>query len=69
MSGDYVIVAVPWLIFAVGLAAIAWRLAASRARGRSQPGAAGQDRPGQPGPADPPPPTASSGAPPGARSV
>jgi hypothetical protein len=68
MSGDYVIVAVPWLIFAVGLAAIAWRLAASRARGRGQPGAPGQDRPGQPGPADTPPP-ASRGAPPGARSV
>lgn len=68
MSGDDVIVAVPWLIFAVGLAAIAWRLVASRARGRSQRGAAPDDRPGRPGPADTPPP-ASRGTPPGARSA
>jgi hypothetical protein len=33
MSDD-LIVAVPWLIFAAGLAAIAWRLVISRTRGR-----------------------------------
>lgn len=30
MSGDDLIVAVPWLVFAAGLAMIGWRLAASR---------------------------------------
>lgn len=30
MSADDLIVAVPWLVFAVGVAVIIWRLAASR---------------------------------------
>jgi hypothetical protein len=64
MSGDNLIVAVPWLLFAVGLAAIGWRLAASRARGRSQSGTAPPDQPGPPGAANPPPRT-----PPGAPSA
>lgn len=48
MSGDYLIVAVPWLVFAAGLAAIAWRLALSRARGRRSGNPAPPDKSGQP---------------------
>jgi hypothetical protein len=42
MSGDDLIVAVPWLVFAAGLGVIGWRLAAGR-------GLARERRPGAPG--------------------
>jgi hypothetical protein len=42
MSGDDLIVAVPWLVFATGLAVIGWRLAAGRGLRRER-------RPGRPG--------------------
>ena len=43
MSGDDLIVAVPWLVFAAGLAVIGWRLAAGRGlRRRRRPGAPGK---------------------------
>ena len=68
MSGDYLIVAVPWLLFAVGLAAIGWRLTVSQARGRRRSGPLPLDRPRRTGAADPPPP-APRGTPPGAPSA
>ncbi|MGH3254750.1 MAG: hypothetical protein ACRDOU_04960 [Streptosporangiaceae bacterium] len=37
MTGDDLIVAAPWLAFAVGLALIGWRLAAGRGRRRRGP--------------------------------
>jgi hypothetical protein len=48
MSADDLIVAVPWLVFAAGLAVIGWRLAAGRGlRRERRPGPPGQDaRPG-----------------------
>ena len=36
MTGDDLIVAAPWLAFAVGLIVIGWRLAASRGRRRQR---------------------------------
>jgi hypothetical protein len=42
MSADDLIVAVPWLVFAAGLAVIGWRLAAGRRLRRER-------RPGPPG--------------------
>jgi hypothetical protein len=43
MSADDLIVAVPWLVFAAGLAVIGWRLAAGRGpRRERRPGAPGQ---------------------------
>jgi hypothetical protein len=61
MSADDLIVAVPWLVFAAGLAVIGWRLAAGRGlRRERRPGAPGKsarpaecraDRPAS-GPAD-----------------
>jgi hypothetical protein len=42
MSADDLIVAVPWLVFAAGLAVIGWRLAAGRGLRRER-------RPGPPG--------------------
>lgn len=36
MSGDDLIVAVPWLVFAAGLAVIGWRLAAGRSLRRKR---------------------------------
>jgi hypothetical protein len=42
MSADDLIVAVPWLVFAAGLAVIGWRLAAGRGSRRER-------RPGPPG--------------------
>lgn len=48
VTGDDLIVAAPWLAFAVGLAAIGWRLAASRRRRRrGPPGAGARGRPSQ----------------------
>jgi hypothetical protein len=44
MSADDLIVAVPWLVFAAGLAVIGWRLSAGRGRRRERrPGPPGQD--------------------------
>jgi hypothetical protein len=42
MSADDLIVAVPWLVFAAGVAVIGWRLAAGRGLRRDR-------RPGPPG--------------------
>ena len=45
MSGDDLIVAAPWLVFAVGLAVLGWRLAAGRRRrrrGRARAGVRGR---------------------------
>jgi len=62
MSADDLVVAVPWLVFAAGLAVIGWRLAPGRGLRRARrPGPPGQGarpggrrRPGRPadGPAD-----------------
>jgi hypothetical protein len=49
VTGDDLIVAAPWLVFAAGLAVIGWRLAADRGHRRRRRG----------------PPRASAGAPPG----
>jgi hypothetical protein len=48
MSADDLIVAVPWLVFAAGLAVIGWRLAAGRGlRRKRRPGPPGKSaRPG-----------------------
>jgi hypothetical protein len=48
MSADDLVVAVPWLVFAAGLAVIGWRLAAGRgSRRERRPGPPGQRaRPG-----------------------
>jgi hypothetical protein len=48
VSADDLIVAVPWLVFAAGLAVIGWRLAAGRGlRRERRPGPPGQGaRPG-----------------------
>ena len=50
MIGDDLIVAVPWLIFAAGMAMIGWRLAAGRGLRRERrpgpPGGCQADRPG-----------------------
>jgi hypothetical protein len=53
MGDDDLIVAAPWLLFAVGLAAIGWRLAVGRRR-RGTPGAERADSvpAADPGPAD-----------------
>lgn len=55
MSGDYLIVAVPWLVFAAGLAAIVWRLALSQARGRRRRNPVSPGKSGQPGERGTPP--------------
>jgi hypothetical protein len=48
VTGDDLIVAAPWLVFAAGLALIGWRLAASRGRRRHGPPRPGaRDRPGR----------------------
>jgi hypothetical protein len=54
MSGDDLIVAVPWMVFVAGLAGICWRLAAVRAlRRKRRSGRPGEGtRPGSSEPAD-----------------
>jgi hypothetical protein len=53
LSGGDLIIAAPWLVFAGGLTAIGWRLAAAREhrprRRAKQPGAGTPPRPGRPG--------------------
>jgi len=51
MSGDDLIVAVPWLVFAAGLAMMGWRLAAGGGAAVSAATAERDDPAGIPGPA------------------